>query len=380
MSVSGLESLLHVASPPSILELNEKQETVTREVDDGGSTQVSITSPIEERSIIRQFFDVVIKVVLAPFKLVLTVLGVIQGAWDGMLESFKIRGAIAKLQMYTGAEKDRVPNLLKHFAEATNADQNNVKRLEALGRLGGDANCLTKECNEETEAAIEQLVSGAFESLPDPLRSAVTLLFRVQTDVSYLEMRNALTSVIETCPSTVLHTLEKKMRSVQGDDESKDEVIRELNKVTVSDIEPEVTEDFIKQEVLRISQLVRDSLRQDEESLKVSESVTIGVIQGAWDGMLESFKIRGAIAKLQMYTGAEKDRVPNLLKHFAEATNADQNDVNRLEALGRLGGDANCLTKECNEETAAAIEQLVSGAFESLPDPLRSAVTLTSAI
>ncbi len=252
MSVSGLESPLHVASTPSILELNEKQETVTREVDDGGSTQVSITSPIEERSIIRKFFDVVIKVVSAPFKLVLTVLGVIQGAWDGMLESFKIRGAIAKLQMYTGAKKDRVPNLLKHFAEATNADQNNVKRLVALGHLGGGANCLANECNEETEAAVEQLVSGAFKSLPDPLRSAVTLLFRGQTDVSYLEMRNALTSVINTCPSTVLQTLEEKMISVEGNDEAKDEVIRELNKVTVSDLEPDITEEFIKEEVSRI--------------------------------------------------------------------------------------------------------------------------------
>ncbi len=65
-------------------------------------------------------------------------------------------------------------------------------------------------------------------------------------------MRNALASVIKTCPSTVLQTLEEKMRSVQGNDEAKDEVIRELNKVTVSDLEPDITEEFIKEEVSRI--------------------------------------------------------------------------------------------------------------------------------
>ncbi len=74
MTVSG------IGSTPSTFELDEKAENLTSAVDDGVSTQISLKLAIEERSITRKILDVVIKVVLAPFKLVLTVFEVIQSA------------------------------------------------------------------------------------------------------------------------------------------------------------------------------------------------------------------------------------------------------------------------------------------------------------
>ncbi len=100
MTVSGIELVLHCVEDTSTFKLDSKPENLISEVDDRVSTYTSLQRAIEERSIIRKIFDVVIKIVLVPFELILAALGAIKTAWDGFLHACQLINAVASLKRY----------------------------------------------------------------------------------------------------------------------------------------------------------------------------------------------------------------------------------------------------------------------------------------
>ncbi len=278
MSVSGVEFGPHIALATSTVGSDAKRENITREVDGEVSTHTSLQHSIEEQSTMRKIWDVVIQVVFAPFKLVLSVLGVIKSAWDGLLNTCKCINAASSLKLCEGANKRVVDKLLEHVMIVDDTDQTNKKRLSSLHIVVGCAKVFLVKCSLKEAQYIKVVVSRALESLPASVLSEMrSRLSSDLSEASYTEMEKVVSDMYEALPSIRLRTLESLISKRKGHTLAQLAIIYLLERVTVSDIEPEVTEDFIKQEVLRISQLVRDSLLQDVESLKVSESVTSGV-------------------------------------------------------------------------------------------------------
>ncbi len=278
MSVSGVESGLHIALATSTVGSDAKREDITREVDGEVSTHTSLQHSIEEQSTMRKIWDVVIQVVFAPFKLVLSVLGVIKSAWDGVLNTCKFVNAAASLELCEGANKGVVEKLLAHVMKVDDTDRISRKRLSSLHIVVGCAKDFLVECSPKEAQYIKVVVSYALASLPASVLSEMrSRLSSNLSEASYEEMEKVVSDMYKALPSVSLRILESAISRRKGNKTAQLEIITLLERVTVSDAEPEVTEDSIKQEVLRISQLVRDSIREDEESLKVVKSVTSGV-------------------------------------------------------------------------------------------------------
>ncbi len=255
MSVSGIELDPHVASASSTFELDEKAENLTSEVDDGVSTQISLKPAIEERSIIRTILDV--------------------GIWNGISKSFKITVAEVRLKSYKGSKKLIVDQLLLQVPIVRDADRKNIDRLSSLYILEECAIKLLRGCSSKEHQSIDQLVWFAFESLPASLISAIySRLPSDHSTISYNAMRNTIFDVIHTFPSTVLRMLEQEMIVEKDNDVAQRDVVRRLEEISVSDIEPNITKEFIDSEVSRISQQRGAAILQENKLLEVPESVT----------------------------------------------------------------------------------------------------------
>ncbi len=243
MTVSGVGSDLHCVADTATVGLDAKQENIIRAVDDGVFTQVSIKPPIEEQSTMRMFFDVA-SMNIRCFR-------------SHMSQELKIIYAGASLKTCEGSNKSIVDQLLRHFPRVRDTDRKNSLRLVSLHIVEGCAKVIIRNCSPKGAQYLEVIVSAAFESLPGSVLSAMRS--RVSSDlseISYEKMQEVILDVYQTLPSVSLKILEKKI-SGKGNEIKPLRIIQALRRVTVSDLEPEVTEDFIKQEVLRISQLAR---------------------------------------------------------------------------------------------------------------------------
>ncbi len=243
MSVSGVELGPQIALATSTVGSDAKRENIIRAVDGEVSTHTSLQHSIEEQSTMRMFFDVA-SMNIRFFR-------------SHMSQELKIIYAGVSLKTCEGSNKSIVDQLLRHFPGVRDTDRKNSLRLASLHIIERCAKVFIRNCSPKEAQYLEVIVSAAFESLPGSVLSAMRS--RVSSDlseISYEKMQEVILDVYQTLPSVSLKILEKKI-SGKGNEIKPLRIIRALWGVTVSDLEPEVTEDFIKQEVLRISQLAR---------------------------------------------------------------------------------------------------------------------------
>ncbi len=200
MSVSGVELGPQIALATSTVGSDAKRENITREVDGEVSTHTSLQHSIEEQSTMRKIWDVVIQGVFAPFKLVLSVLGVIKR--DGVLNTCKFINAAASLELCEGANKRVVGKLLAHVMIVDDTDQTNKQRLFSLRIVVGCAQVFLVKCSSKEAQYIKVVVSCALESLPASVLSEMrSRLSSDLSEASYTEMEKVVSDMYKALPT-----------------------------------------------------------------------------------------------------------------------------------------------------------------------------------